>query len=239
MHLAFASDDKDPAFAPEAVGPEDVSRWIDASLQRAQIAYTQMERSMRDLPEHATGLAHRLMQVRAAVLAHIAESRTMAAGGMKIRHHGDFHLGQVLIAKEDACILDFEGEPRRALEERRAKAPPARDVAGFLRSIDYAVSGALDRAPNLTPEDRDKLDAPIRAWGERLSDAYWDCYRETLGATPLWPAEEEDKRALLDLFLLEKALYEIEYELTNRPTWSHIPMEATLRILQSRGVITP
>ena len=78
---------------------------------------------------------------------------------MKIRHHGDFHLGQVLIAKDDAYILDFEGEPRRTLDERRAKAPAARDVAGFLRSIDYAVERRLDRAPDLTPEERATLDA--------------------------------------------------------------------------------
>ena len=123
------------------------------------------------------------------------------------------------------------------LEERRAKAPPARDVAGFLRSLDYATSAALQRAPDLTPEARASLAGPVRSWGERLREAYWDCYREALGDSRLWPENEEDRRALLDVFLLEKALYEIEYELTNRPTWAHIPMDATLRILEQRGVI--
>jgi predicted trehalose synthase len=95
----------------------------------------------------------------------------------------------------------------------------------------------LGRAPDLTPEARASLAGPVRAWAERLSIAYWECYREALGDSRLWPENEEDRRALLDIFLLEKALYEIEYELTNRPTWAHIPIVATLRILQARGVI--
>ena len=123
--------------------------------------------------------------------------------------------------------------------ERRSKEPPARDVAGLLRSIDYATSAALNRAPNLTPEERAALAQRIRAWGETLAAAYWDSYRETLGDARLWPADEGQTRGLLDFFLLEKALGEIEYELTNRPAWAHIPIEATLRMLAQRGVIAP
>jgi maltose alpha-D-glucosyltransferase/alpha-amylase len=197
-----------------------------------------MERSVRQMPEHTAEMARRLIEARGVVLSYIAKHRNLTSDGLKIRHHGDFHLGQVLIAKEDAYILDFEGEPRRSLEERRAKAPPARDVAGFLRSIDYAVSAAIERAPNLTQEEREHLSGPVRSWGERLSNAYWECYREPIGDAALWPADEEQKKMLLDLFLLEKALYEIEYELTNRPAWSHIPIDASLRILEQRGVIT-
>ena len=155
---------------------------------------------------------------------------------MKIRHHGDFHLGQVLIAKDDAYILDFEGETRRTLEERRGKEPPARDIAGFLRSIDYAVSAALSRVPNLTPEERTSLTERTHAWGDKLATSYWESYRETLGASPLWPADEAEARALLDRFMFEQALYEVEYEVGNRPAWAHIPIEAMLRMLSQRGV---
>ncbi len=143
----------------------------------------------------------------------------------------------MLIAKDDAYFLDFEGEPRRSLEERRRKAPAARDVAGFLRSIDYAVSAALDRATDLKPEERNALTPQVRQWAEKLSAAYWESYRETIGTSPLWPAAEEERQRLLNVFLLEKALYEVEYELTNRPNWLHIPLEATLRILQQQGVM--
>ena len=182
-------------------------------------------------------MAERLLENCDTINKHIESGRNARFDGIKIRHHGDFHLGQVLIAKDDAYILDFEGEPQRSLEERRRKEPPARDVAGFLRSIDYATSSAISRAPNLNPEDRATLTQRIRDWGDRLMEAYWECYRETLGEASLWPADEAQSKKLLDLFLLEKAFYEIEYELTNRPSWSHIPLEATLRILQQRGVI--
>jgi len=238
MHLAFACDDKDPAFAPEPIAPEDVARWTDNAVARAETMFAMIQRSFKDSPDRTAPFARKLLDERDTIIGALDSGRHAPLEGVKIRHHGDFHLGQVLIAKDDAYILDFEGEPRRSLEERRAKAPPARDVAGFLRSIDYAVSTALDHAPNLTPEERATIAAPVRGWGDRLSAAYWDSYRETIGDAPLWPADDEERKRLLDVFLLEKALYEIEYELTNRPAWSHIPMEATLRILQQRGVIS-
>jgi len=236
MHLAFTADENDPAFAPEPVTAADVSGWADAVAARAQTAFSAIERRMRDLPDATVDIARRVLAAQPSVLFEIEESRRFKAGGLKIRHHGDFHLGQVLMAKEDAYILDFEGEPRRTLQERRRKTAPARDVAGFLRSIDYAVSAALDRAPNLNGDERETLTAHMRSWSERLGAAFWETYRETIGDVALWPDDPQAQRRLLDMFLLEKALYEIEYELTNRPAWAAIPMDATLRILNERGV---
>jgi maltose alpha-D-glucosyltransferase/alpha-amylase len=192
-----------------------------------------------DLPENSAVLGRRLAAHRGAIVAYIESAWNASFDGIKIRHHGDLHLGQILIAKDDVYFLDFEGEPRRSLEERRRKAPPARDVAGFLRSIDYAASAAIDRAPNLKPEESAALAQQIRGWADNLADAYWESYRETLGDARLWPADQDQSKRLLDLFLLEKAFYEIEYEITNRPAWAHIPLEATLRILEQRGVISP
>ena len=189
------------------------------------------------MPETTAQLARQLLGHRDIVLAEIEALRSQHISGIKIRHHGDFHLGQVLIAKDDAYILDFEGEPRRGLSERRSKAPPARDVAGFVRSIDYATSAAIDRAPNLTPEERAALVKLMRDWGERLTAAYWESYRETMNKAPLWPADDQQTLRLLERFVLDKALYEIEYELANRPHWAHIPLDAALRILQQRGAI--
>ena len=166
-----------------------------------------------------------------------AAMRGITIQGVKIRHHGDFHLGQVLVAKDDAYILDFEGEPQRGLEQRRCKAPAARDVAGFIRSIDYAINTALDRAPNLSPAEHAALDQRIRSWGVRLTKAFWESYRESISETNIWPAKEEQSRRLLKLFMLEKALYEIEYELSNRPNWAHIPLNATLRILEEQSLV--
>ena len=235
MHVAFASSPDIPAFAPEPITAEDVAHWADQGLARAQSAFTLLDRSRKDLPDHTAQLAQRVLDQRDAIINRIESQRHARFDGLKIRHHGDFHLGQMLIAKDDAYILDFEGEPRRTLDERRAKAPPARDVAGFIRSIDYAASAAIDREPDLNPEERAAIAQRIRTWAEHMSEAYWTSYRETLGDNRLWPADAGQTRALLDLFLLEKALYEIEYELANRPTWAQIPLEATLRILAPRG----
>jgi maltose alpha-D-glucosyltransferase / alpha-amylase len=239
LHLAFASHSELPDFAPEPILPGDAARWTDGLIERARTALTLLERGMKTLPEPAKPVAERLLAHAGAMTAHIDAGRNAAYSGMKIRHHGDFHLGQVLIAKDDAYILDFEGEPRRALAERRAKEPPARDIAGLLRSIDYAVSAALGREPNLTPEERATLTQRTREWGGTLAAGYWDSYRETLGQSALWPTDDAQAQSLLDLFLLEKAFYEIEYELTNRPSWVEIPIEATLRIFQQRGVVGP
>ena len=239
MHLAFASGTGIAAFCPEPISSADAGRWTESLLARARTAFTLLERAVKTLAEPTQPLAERLLAHRDAVIRHIEDGRDVTFQGMKIRHHGDFHLGQVLIAKDDAYILDFEGEPRRPLEERRSKEPPARDIAGFLRSIDYAASAALSREPNLTPEERATLTEHTRSWGDKLAAAYWESYRDTLGEAPLWPADEAERQGLLNVFLLEKALYEIDYELTNRPSWSHIPIEATLRILRERGVIGP
>jgi maltose alpha-D-glucosyltransferase / alpha-amylase len=239
MHLALASNDELLDFAPESIAAEDTARWTDGLIARTQDIFKLLEQNTRNLAELATGYAERLLHYRDVIARHIEAGRRAQFEGMKIRHHGDFHLGQVLMAKDDAYILDFEGEPRRSLAERRRKEPPARDVAGFLRSIDYATSAALARAPNLSPEERVALTPRIRTWADRLADAYWETYRETLGEARLWPADPAQARALLELFLMEKALYEIEYELTNRPAWVHIPLEATLRLLEQRGAISP
>ena len=92
---------------------------------------------------------------------------------------------------------------------------------------------------SLTPGERSTLAQRVRAWADTLAAGYWDSYRETLGQSPLWPTDDEETQRLLQLFLIEKAIYEIEYELSNRPAWAQIPIEATLRIFQQRGVIGP
>jgi len=239
MHLAFARGGDTPGFEPEPINADDVASWTDAGLARARTVFDLLRHYRNELAEPAPQLAQALLDHHDVIVRQIESGWNSHYDGLKIRHHGDFHLGQVLIAKDDAYILDFEGEPRRTLEERRAKAPPARDVAGFLRSINYAAYAALDRAPDLGAEERAGVTENLRGWVTALSEAYWQSYRDRIGDNHLWPADEAQTQELLDRFLLEKVLYEIEYELTNRPTWVHIPLEAALRILQERGVIGP
>jgi maltose alpha-D-glucosyltransferase/alpha-amylase len=145
---------------------------------------------------------------------------------LKTRIHGDFHLGQVLVASGDAHIIDFEGEPTASISERRAKTSPLRDVAGLLRSIDYAGATLIDRKEVRTaPLDEQQRDQLISQFRQRASraflDAYWDATSARSG-----PAA----RALLDLFLIEKAAYEIAYEIANRPTWIGVPIAGLARL---------
>jgi maltose alpha-D-glucosyltransferase/alpha-amylase len=237
FHQAIASRDDVPDFAPEPIVADDMQQWVDAALARARTVFDLLDRRRDALDDEVRLRADALLAAREAILNNIDGNRHIAADAKKIRHHGDFHLGQVLIAKDDAYLLDFEGEPRRSLAGRRGKAPAARDVAGFCRSIDYAVSAALDRANDLPAEEKARLAPRLRLWTQQLTDAYWASYREALTDPRLWPQDEEASRSLFDFFLLEKAFYEIEYELTNRPDWVGIPVEATLRIVRQRGVI--
>jgi maltose alpha-D-glucosyltransferase/alpha-amylase len=239
LHRALASHNDVAGFAPEPISANDSAQWSQALSERASRAFEMLESHSDLLAESASVLARRLLEKREAISAYIEGIRSARFDGSKIRHHGDFHLGQVLIAKDDAYILDFEGEPRKSLEQRRHKAPAARDVAGFLRSVDYATTSAIDRAPNVSAEERGVLAQRVRSWGSRLCGAFWDSYRDTLTDTHYWPADATQVRKLVELFLLEKAFYEIEYELTNRPTWIHIPLEGTWRILEERGVVKP
>ena len=237
LHQAFASRPDVPAFAPEPITVNDCGRWADALLARAHTVFDLLRRHRNELTEPEPQMAQQLLDNHDAIVRHIESGWNAHFDGLKIRQHGNFRLERVLIAKDDAYIFDFAGEPDRSLEERRRKQPPARDVAGFIRSIDYATGAAVDRAANLSAEERTAVAQRTRAWGERLTTAYWESYCEALGPAHLWPADENQKRALLDLFLLEKLLYEIEYELGNRPGWTHIPLEAMLRNLAQRGVI--
>ncbi len=146
-------------------------------------------------------------------------------------HHGDFHLGQMLIVKDDVVILDFEGEPRRSLAERRHKAPAARDVAGLIRSIDYSATAALERALKSAPDEQGKIARALDDWRAHSVTAVLAAYREFMVDPRLWPAQAGDADRLLDFFLLEKACYELEYEMAHRPDWLRVPLAGMQRIL--------
>ena len=151
--------------------------------------------------------------------------------GLNIRHHGDFNLGRMLIAKDDIFITGFEGDPRRPLDERRRKAPAARDVAGLIRSIDYSVTAALGRALNLAPDEHGRLGAALMEWVDRSTAAFLAAYREVTTNSPLWPTDPLAAGQMLDFFLLEQMLNELEYELAQRPEWLRVPLAGVLRFL--------
>jgi len=224
-------------FAPEPVASADVVRWTDALVQSAEATFGELARRRVELSEGSRTLADLLVAQRDAILTRIRDLLPSRIQALKIRHHGDLHLGQVLFAKDDAFIIDFEGEPQRSMEERRRKALAARDVAGLVRSIDYASSGAFERALATWSDEQERLRGALEHWGKQSSDAFLFSYQEALTSPDLWPADAADAARLLDFFLLEKAFYEINYELANRPNWLRVPLMGLQRIISQRAWI--
>jgi maltose alpha-D-glucosyltransferase/alpha-amylase len=230
LQLALASRDDITAFAPEPIATDDVRNWMEGILQRAERALGDLARLRSDLANDRQ-LIDALLSYRESLPLRLRELLPETIHAMKIRHHGDFHLGQMLIVKDDISIIDFEGEPRRSLEDRRRKAPAARDVAGLIRSIDYSATAALERALKSAPDEHGKLAHALEDWREHSVAAIMSAYRSSLSDTRLWPQSIEAADRLLDFFLLEKAFYEIEYELAHRPDWLRVPLAGTWRIL--------
>jgi maltose alpha-D-glucosyltransferase / alpha-amylase len=233
MHLALASSDEYADFTPEPCGPADVQRWIEDVLNRAERVFDALKKRRETIKEADRLLIDQIVAQRASLQERLGALLPSDIDGLKIRHHGDFHLGQVLIVKDDIFIIDFEGEPRRPLNDRRRKAPAARDVAGMIRSIDYSATAALERALKVTPDENGKLGAALAEWRDRSAAAFLAAYREMEIMTNqrLWPADPRASDRMLNFFLLEKALYEIEYELAHRPDWLRVPLSGMIRIL--------
>jgi maltose alpha-D-glucosyltransferase / alpha-amylase len=231
MHVALASGSELADFAPEPTRPEDVQRWIGEVMGRAERVFETLKRRRDSIREADRPLVDEMLAHRAGLQDRLSALLPRSIDGLNIRHHGDFHLGQTLIVKDDIFIIDFEGEPRRPLEERRRKAPAARDVAGLIRSIDYSVTAALERAQRISPDERGRLSAALADWRDRSSDSFLAGYREAMTNQQLWPADSHAATDLLNFFLLEKAFYEIEYELSHRPDWLRVPLTGLLRIL--------
>jgi maltose alpha-D-glucosyltransferase / alpha-amylase len=226
MHAVLARDTSDPAFAPEAASPDDAANWAQKTEERIQIAFEELSGRQTWERERDRERAQALLSQREQIGSAVRSLAKAGTGTLKTRIHGDFHLGQVLVASGDAHIIDFEGEPATSITERRAKTSPLRDVAGLLRSIDYAGATLIDRkGVGTAPVDEAQCDQLISQFRQRASRAflraYWDATDARSG-----PAT----RALLDLFLIEKAAYEIAYEATNRPTWIGVPVAGLVRL---------
>jgi len=231
MQDALASRNDIVAFAPEPVSASDVTLWTTDLLERAERTFAGLRRRWSALNDTDKALAGPLLDSGGALPQRLKILLPADIKIAKIRHHGDFHLGQMLIVKDDVSIIDFEGEPRRSIAERRRKAPAARDVAGFIRSIDYSTTAGLERALRSAPDEDGKVERALGLWTERSALTFLNGYRERLSNVQLWPAETQEADRLLDFFLLEKALYEIEYELAHRPDWLRVPLAGTWRVL--------
>jgi maltose alpha-D-glucosyltransferase/alpha-amylase len=232
LHAAFAAPTDDAAFAPEHASPEEVTGWAEGILAESRRTLDMLKRRRGKLPEEAGPDADRLLGLRRELTRRIKDVSKEGFGVVKTRHHGDYHLGQVLVVGNDFQIIDFEGEPARPLAERRRKHSPLRDVAGMLRSFNYAIRSALMDLGAERVEQLERLEPWVELWEERTKQAFLDGYVEGARGAASYPENEEHARTLIELFTLEKALYEIRYELDNRPDWVGIPIRGVLDLVR-------
>ena len=231
MHLALASRDDIADFAPDPVRPEDVIAWTGDIRARAERIYESFTNQREAIKEADLPLVDQLLTLKDRLELRLGALLPTNVVAQKIRHHGDFHLGQMLVAKDDVFIIDFEGEPRRSFAERRRKVPAARDVAGLIRSLDYSAMAALGRTQEAGADEGGKMATDLELWRDRSIATFLAAYGETMNGAPIWPADRVAADKLLKFFLLEKALYEVEYELAYRPDWLRVPLKGTIKIL--------
>jgi len=236
LHLALARPTDEPAFSPEPLTAGDLQTLLEDLRGDATRVFDLLKESVARLPDESLDLAGLVLGRRRQLL----DSFLMAAGetiaAQRTRVHGDYHLGQVLRVKTEHVILDFEGEPARPIAERRAKQSPLKDVAGMLRSFGYAAYASLAAYTARRPEDVDRLQPWAELWERSMCAEFLRAYRETSRGAAFVPSSDAEFRRLLAIYLLDKALYELSYELNNRPAWVPIPLISILSLPVEAGV---
>jgi maltose alpha-D-glucosyltransferase/alpha-amylase len=232
MHLALAADTSARAFAPEPLSKADLHAvGVDMTAQSQKaVAALKAALDASQLPEDAAQQAEQLLRKHARA-DFAAQADALQFTASKIRIHGDYHLGQVLWSEGDFYILDFEGEPARPIAQRREKQSPLKDVAGMLRSFNYAAYAGLFAHTSSRRPEFERLEPWARLWHTWASAAFLRSYFGTAGHAPFVPPDSMQRDMLLRLFVLDKALYELNYELNNRPDWVRIPLRGVLGLL--------
>jgi maltose alpha-D-glucosyltransferase/alpha-amylase len=223
LHAVLARPSADAAFAPEPATDRDIEAWTERATALLDRAFGLLKKQSNSESETNEAEAKRLLAQHDALTRVLHKLAKAGVGTAKTRIHGDFHLGQVLVASGDVYIIDFEGEPGRSLAERREKASPLRDVAGLLRSFDYAAAAMLDpKSTTAAHVPQEQRVAIVRRLRDGAKRAFMDAYRKK--------AADSGSAELLDFFLIEKAAYELAYEAANRPAWVSIPIQGLARL---------
>ncbi|WP_374163936.1 maltose alpha-D-glucosyltransferase [Arcticibacter sp. MXS-1] len=233
LHLALASGGDLDAFRSEPYSLH-YQRSVFSSLQSlVRATFQSLSRNVKQLPDNVRQEAAALASSKEKILSVLKRIYSHKIEVTKIRIHGDYHLGQVLYTGKDFMILDFEGEPARSYSERRLKYSPLRDVAGMVRSFHYVAYGSLFLDNQIRQEDIGKLLPFVEQWYHYMSGFFMHAYLEKTRGADFIPNNKEDLGILLQTFLLQKAIYELNYELNNRPTWVTVPMQGIKSILSS------
>lgn len=238
MHITLASEPTEPLFAPE---PFSIlyQRSIYQSMRSLTVqSFQLLRRQLKQLPETAFAEARQVLELESEIFRRFHNLLHHKIVTMRTRYHGDFHLGQVLYTGKDFVIIDFEGEPVRPLSERRMKRSPLRDVAGMLRSFQYAAYAALFDQSHKGLLDSQagggaSLESWVQFWQVWSAATFLKAYLARAGQSVFIPHNRADLRILLDAFVLEKAIYELSYELNNRPDWVRIPLRGIVQLLSA------
>jgi maltose alpha-D-glucosyltransferase/alpha-amylase len=239
LHAVLAQPTDNPDFAPEVADAAVAEEWAESAIEQIRLAFGLLA-DRREWPDgESETLAKGLLRQGDALERAVRDLAQQGIGSLRTRIHGDFHLGQVLVVQNDAYIIDFEGEPARPLHQRRMKSSGLRDVAGVLRSFDYATAAAA-AAPGssaLSPQAAERHGVLLEQFREQAGRVFLAAYRTALeNAADPW-VEEAAEAPLLDLFLIEKAAYEVRYEMANRPAWLRIPLRG-LADIAARLLVT-
>ena len=246
LHVALATPCDDPAFAAEQATRADVRGWIAGARSMFEqaldvLAAEAAKKEGGAMDEATRSLAQHLIDRRAKIVEALERHVPHDVDALRIRVHGDFHLGQVLISQNDVYLIDFEGEPARPLDERRMKRSPLVDVAGMLRSLSYASAAAQPASENAPAQMADRKRALFDRFRDAGQQSFLDGYREAIGHAVHPLVSPEAESVLLDLFLVEKAAYEVRYEAANRPAWLGLPLRGlaalTARLLGEPGQV--
>jgi maltose alpha-D-glucosyltransferase/alpha-amylase len=229
LHIALAKEAKDPAFAPEPFTAQSRRSLYESLRAMAEKSLSLLAGKLAGIPEPVRADAQRVLGMEASIFARYKRLLDRKLTGMLIRSHGDYHLGQVLYTGKDFVIIDFEGEPARSVTERRLKRSPLRDVAGMLRSFNYAAHSQL-KSNHVRSEDAAQIRPWARFWNLWTSAVFLRGYREATADAPFMPKSQEELNLMLEIFMIDKAIYELSYELNNRPDWVDIPITGVIEM---------
>jgi maltose alpha-D-glucosyltransferase/alpha-amylase len=235
LHAVLAAGYEDPAFSSEAFTPF-YQRGLYQSMRNAAItSFDLLRRYVADEEEEPLPEAVAVLGLRDEITKRFRRVTSRPIRSLRTRAHGDYHLGQVLYTGNDFIITDFEGEPARSLTERQIRRSPLRDVAGMLRSFNYAVHSELRerRAAGLAGGDSGGLEGWGNYWQAWVSATFLRAYLDVARGSGLLPDDNDEIELLLNVYMLEKAVYEIAYELNNRPDWLAVPLQGVLDLLQA------
>ena len=230
MHRALSSGEDKTTFSAEPFNPFYQRSLYQSFMNHSTRELQILKKADQNLPEELRPLAKQVLELQDEIFLRFSAIKDRRIDGSRIRVHGDFHLGQVLYTGKDFTIIDFEGEPKRPIGERRLKRSPLADVAGMLRSFDYLGEYYI-REKIIRTEDRKKVAPFIVNWSWWLSAEYFKSYLDAMKGSGLLPTEQAALQTVLDAYLLEKALYEVTYELGARPSWTELPLSGILRTL--------